>query len=537
MKITITAFTLAIIIRRSEAACPSFEIDLGSSCDVSTVTSKLPADCTIQELFPDGDQDTAIPNICKYVAPTQFVEVQGTYQADHNFMNGGGAPTNGEDPFPMAMARVSRFVNNPSDGMKNNRISWPEYVQKEDYNAANGYGVNGYMINFNIDRDAPNGSCKLNTAMCCYTESAKDTLLDNSDICRHDLSTSPQSNHVKSGWSVFDGDEAAYCVGFTWKDGESSDENKGNALFYASLYQTANHGFMGNVPGAPMCACLEQMPVVSNAACVKADDNDTMNYKLLFDAATNETSATHTVTMSYEACEEADLLTHVKAVHVGTPIATDIDEYLVGEGNCEITNAEYLNDHQMLLPTADTQTSQFRSLDGAVDDGIKWAQVFGEGTDFLPPILDPAAADEDMRTRMEECIPIYGRHCMVRRLCGSCTSEPHKDIIYQRLTALPAYQEGIATAETMDIPNLFMNQWKKENNEMHIDYELFSSVSDAINVVNAWEKSDYNSNNDKYGFPRNSGPKYHTWNQWNSYKWGGGYANHHGFYVEVPVQA
>ena len=533
MKITITALTLAIIIRRSEAACPS-EIDLGSSCDVATVTSKLPADCTIQELFPDGDQDTAIPNICKYVAPTQFVELQGTYQLDQNYVNGGGAPTDGEDSFEMAMARVSRFVNNPTDGMNNNRISWPEYVQKEKYNAANGYGENGYMINFNIDRDAPEGSCKMNTAMCCFTESAKDALPDNSDICRHDLSTSPQSNHVKSGWSVFAGDEAAHCVGFTWKEGDSSDENKGNALFYASLYQTAKHGFMGNVPGAPMCACLEQMPVVSNAACIKADDNGTMNYKLLFDAVTGEVSATHTVNMSYGACDEADLSTHVKTVHAGTSIATDIDNYLVGEGNCENTNAEYLNDYQMLLPT-DSQTSKFRSLDGAVEDGIEWAQVFGEGVDFLPPMVDPAEADEDMRTRMEACLSTLGRYCMVRRLCGSCTSEPHKDIIYQRHTALPDYQEGMSTDTTMDIPNLFMNQWRKQNNEMHIDYDLYSSVSDALNGVEAWEKSDYNNEDQNFGFPRNSGPKYHTWNQWNSYKWGGGHANHHGFYVEVPA--
>jgi len=283
-----------------------------------------------------------------------------------------------------------------------------------------------------------------------------------------------------------------------------------------------------------MCACLEQMPVVSNAACIKADDNGTMNYKLLFDAVTGEVSATHTVNMSYGACDEADLSTHVKTVHAGTSIATDIDNYLVGEGNCENTNAEYLNDYQMLLPT-DSQTSKFRSLDGAVEDGIEWAQVFGEGVDFLPPMVDPAEADEDMRTRMEACLATLGRYCMVRRLCGSCTSEPHKDIIYQRHTALPDYQEGMSTDTTMDIPNLFMNQWRKQNNEMHIDYDLYSSVSDALNGVEAWEKSDYNNEDQNFGFPRNSGPKYHTWNQWNSYKWGGGHANHHGFYVEVPA--
>jgi len=384
------------------------------------------------------------------------------------------------------------------------------------------------MTNFNIDPDAEKGSCKMNTVMCCYTESVMETLNDNSDICRHDLSTSPQSNHVESGWSIFTYDEPTHCVGFTWKENEDSDIYKGNALFRASLYQTATKGYMSNIPGAPMCACVEQMPVVTEAACITATGTD-LTYQLTIDADTGKVSATHSVSMTYGDC--GDLSTHVKAVHAGTDIQTAIDGYLVGANNCDVSNAEYLNTEQLLVTSA---TNVFKNLDGVQQDGITWKQLFGEGIYFLPPHLDPEEADGEMRSLMEACLTKLGRHCLLLRKCPSCTSTAHKEIIYQRITDFPRYQEGISTAETVDLPNLFMNQWRKENNVNLVDYKLFSSVQNALSNTNPWQVSDYNTNDNNYGFPRNSGPATYVYDQWNSYKWGGGSANQHGFYVEIP---
>ena len=288
MKITITALTLAILIRRSKAVCPP-EIDLQGECNYDAVVAALPTGCTLDELFPNQDAATVITELCKYDAPVQFVEIQGTYQKDRNYFDGGGTVTDGELHFDMATARMNRFITNPNDGMNHDLIGWPNYAQREDYNKDNGFGDNGYMTNFNIDPDAPKGSCKLNTAMCCFVESAQDPLVDNTDICRHDLSLSYESNHINEGWSIFSGDEAAHCVGFTWKDGTSSDTYKANALFYASMYQTVVKGYMGNVPGAPMCACLEQMPVVSKADCVQAEGTN-LNYKLLYNGFTTHST-------------------------------------------------------------------------------------------------------------------------------------------------------------------------------------------------------------------------------------------------------
>eukprot|EP00985_Skeletonema_marinoi_P034550 scaffold44224_cov270-Skeletonema_marinoi.AAC.1 len=319
-KLSISALTMALLIRRSDAVCEG-DISLGSTCDLAALETALSGStCTIDLLFPDGDAATAVQELCEYDAPTQFVHIQGSYQLDQRSMNGGGDVKDGENTFDIDVARVKRFIDNEMDDQV---IAWPEYAQKEEYNPANGYGDNGYMPNFNIDPDAEKGSCKLNTAMCCFVESQFD-FVDNSDICRHDLSKSPQSNHIKSAWSVFSGDESSHCVGFTWEDG---DIYKGNTLFYTSLYQTVVNGYMGNVPGAPMCACVEQMPVVTKADCVTSTGT-ALEYTFSVDKDTGDVSASHSVAMTYGDCGGNDLKAQVKATHAGSDIETAIDEYL-----------------------------------------------------------------------------------------------------------------------------------------------------------------------------------------------------------------
>lgn len=281
-----------------------------------------------------------------------------------------------------------------------------------------------------------------------------------------------------------------------------------------------------------MCACVEQMPVVTKADCVTSTGSG-LSYKFTVDAA-GEVTASASVTMTYGDCGDNDLSAQVKSLHAGTDIATGIDEYLVGDGNCDVTNEAYLNDVQLLVPSA---INELQDLHGVEYEGRKWKQLFGEGIYFLPPDYDAEAGDAEMRADLDACLEPLGRYCMILRKCVSCTVDSHKEIIYQRLTPFNEFQEGISTDTTMDIPNLFMNQWRKPNNVMHVDYELYSSVEDAIAGVNEWQQADYNSNSNKYGFPRNSGPNkgQYIGNQWNSYEWGGGHANHHAFYIEVPA--
>jgi hypothetical protein len=108
--------------------------------------------------------------------------------------------------------------------------------------------------------------CNLNVAMCCWVD--HDATLDprfvkNTDICYVDNTRAPSSNHIDAGFSIYggaNGNEDTFCHGFAWEDGSLDDTFKGNLLFISEIYENMhNHGLSNNVPGAPMCGCLEQV--------------------------------------------------------------------------------------------------------------------------------------------------------------------------------------------------------------------------------------------------------------------------------------
>merc|ERR1712176_1708137 len=80
------------------------------------------------------------------------------------------------------------------------------------------------------------------------------------------------ASHTASGFAVYpdDAEGNTNCMGFTWSDDASDPSSlyKGNLLFEVAMnYGLKNNGYTRSVPHAPMCACVEQMPVVSHADC------------------------------------------------------------------------------------------------------------------------------------------------------------------------------------------------------------------------------------------------------------------------------
>lgn len=136
-------------------------------------------------------------------------------------------------------------------------------------------------------------NCQLQSAMCCwvsdrqandnngncatpYDERCVDADPgDNTDLCAVDMSRStPDSTHVDGGFAVFHEDEAGpvHCHGLAW----GSDENeadfryKANNLFYVSMSDHMHdRGYVRNVQGAPMCGCVEHMPIVKRSDCTE----------------------------------------------------------------------------------------------------------------------------------------------------------------------------------------------------------------------------------------------------------------------------
>jgi len=541
IKISQFALATALLTHRASAACEgtisTFTGTSKADCTYANFLTNLSPDCNVATLFPDLDPATEVAEICEYDAPTQFVEIQGYYQDDKRYFSGGGSLVDGEN-FGIDSAQIKRFEANAGS---NQLIDWPQYAARIDYNAANGLSPegaeNGYPANMNLAT-----SCQLQTAMCCFTDDSigdafpvdKDT-----DVCRHDLLDSPQSNHIEDGWSVFPGGETStYCVGFTWTDG--TDELIGNMMYDVSLRNTALHGFRGGVPGAPMCGCVEHMPEVESAECRTASKASDITFTFDYDARSADVSASNSVDITYADCG-VDLATAYKAKAgvVGVPAEEDkIDAYLVGD--CETDLVEYLNEEQFLHEGQ-------HATKYVTPDPAHWSDiVVGEGIYFQPPLVDAAESDAAFRAMIDNACSdtVNGaevpRHCIVRRTCASCQKETHHDIYYKRLTDLPpvltlvseATETEPAVYEGLHFLDMFMNNWGKVNNLLGEDFKLYGSYEDALADTNEWTYCTYQNSFDNVGFPRNCGPTTIA-HDWNSYLRHGGYAEHHGFYVEI----
>jgi len=534
------AATLLLSGRGARAECLGAVSTFAGECTLEKFRENLLSadDCPDSLLFGEGDDAEdpaeAVAALCEYDAPVQFVEIQGSYQDDKLYFAGGGRLVDGPEPWEVRSAQIKRFAKNVAES---SLISWPEYYARLDYNADNGLGDNGYPANMNLET-----SCALRTAMCCFADDSEGdadgfSAVDATGVCRHDLSDSPQSNHIRKGWSVFPGSHApVHCTGFTWEEGDES--LVGNMLWDASLGRTAEKGWLRSVPGAPLCGCVEHMPTVERAACrtAKLAEGTDVEYTFTFDGA--DLSASSSATVEYGDCPEGDLAARYKAVRGDERILA----HLVGAADdggvgCADDAEEYLNDEQFLHVG--------RHPVKYADPGPGWSSlVVGEGTRFLPPVVDAIDADAAFRALIEaDC---GGRKCIVRRVCDSCR-ESHRDIFYVRRTDLPppgtrdADGDPVydASAGQVYFLNTFMNDWFDnvagvKFNVLGVDFDLYSTYEDALAGTNAWTWCNYND--PTVGFPRDCGPNGGVWYQWNSYahRDGQAEANNHGYYVERP---
>merc|ERR1712003_143091 len=155
------------------------------------------------------------------------------------------------------------------------------------------------------------------------------------------------SNHIKAGWTLFDPEtEGAYCTAFSWHDdeGHMTARYRGNALFYTSMYSGLyDAGMAKNIPSAPMCACIEQMPVVSHADCVSVAATDEL-YELSF--TPDAISVRLAASVTYGNC--GNFIDHY-ATMASDEEVTDLKSKIVGE--CDEPRKEFLNDKFLVRGT------------------------------------------------------------------------------------------------------------------------------------------------------------------------------------------
>lgn len=519
LKLSSYALTLALLNQRvplTAAACST--ISFPGDCTYAAFAGAMSAsNCTLAGLFPGKVQaaiEAEVAALCEYDVPVQFVEILGTYQADRRYLAGGGDVVDSEASWDVVTGNLQRFDDNLASKTV---IAFPEYAARVKYNQLNGGGNNGYPANMNLET-----SCALKTVMCCFTDDGEGYQEGDAttDVCRHDLRDSPQSNHIANGWSVFPGGETpAHCVGFTWD--ETNVDLIGNMMYDVSLRNTLNKGYKKGVPGAPMCGCVEHMPVVETAECRTASLTGVVLNVFTLEGD-GLLSASNKATIVYGNCGELDLASQYKANNPANEIL--IDAHLVGDGGCEANLAEYLEEDQFLIEGANP--NRYIQPNATV-----WEQVIGAGTHFLPPNINPAVADSEFRGLITACLGTKSRHCIIRRTCDSCTSPAHRDIYYKRISNLPPAGTN-TTAGQVYFLDLFMNRWASYKNLLGVDFEMYSSYEDAMAGTNKWLFCNYDYSSHPIGFPRDCGPYSYTGDQWNSYASWMPFAYHHGFFVE-----
>ena len=169
---------------------------------------------------------------------------------------------------------------------------------------------------------------------------------------------------TNGGFAIYPGDNAngegfMHCHGLAWSNSPNDMESryKGNNLFYVSMYDHLyTRGYVRNVPGAPMCGCLDTMPVVSRSDCTQVDVTELWVAKY---TPGNETVAPsislgldveNGVSVEFNACRGAvrnnDLESYYHRLSNEGRASVDeleeVRETLVGNNNCQSSIDEFM---------------------------------------------------------------------------------------------------------------------------------------------------------------------------------------------------
>lgn len=198
-----------------------------------------------------------------------------------------------------------------------------------------------YFSNFyNGDKE-----CRLGVIECCYTASRSPDqtgLENNAEMCALDLTLAAKSNHIQSpafrpSFTYYgtQPQDDSYCSGFAYDEDSFGEAVKYNTLFHmAMMTNLYEKNYVKNIPGAPLCGCVEQMPVVDNAACVKAKEG----YEL------NLSNGSISVAISWEDCG-TDLYSYYATLPGRSQTEKFfVKEKIVGAGQCEAAAVSFMNE-------------------------------------------------------------------------------------------------------------------------------------------------------------------------------------------------
>ena len=254
------------------SSCDYDAILAATGCDESTFWGHLETP-TLEEAKSKVRQLCDNAFAASEIFPFEKVTNKGR-QFDLEFFNGGGEYNNIEIEGQTLEDQSARLKAVADNVLSSQIISWPYDMPSLDLTE----------------------SCSSKAVTCCWTndkynvgdgacDSATGCIdkepLDNTDVCSVDMSKSRRASRVHQGTAFYPGDSEGdvNCHGFAW--GEEDEMFKGNALFHLAMQKGfMENGYVHNVPGAPMCGCVEN---VSHIEHIHQDNPKSQYNTILFE--------------------------------------------------------------------------------------------------------------------------------------------------------------------------------------------------------------------------------------------------------------
>jgi len=397
----------------------------------------------------------------------------------------------------------------------------------------------------NFDR----GACTTNAAMCCWPKDRqandnngncaepydvncvdKDPA-DNTNLCFADYAKGDASTNLSSsdGFAVFPGDNDAgegsiHCHGYAWADDEydSISRYTGNNLFFVSMYDHMHQrGYVKNVPGMPMCACMDQMPVTTRSDCTQVDLTE--DWEMAYVDPGDNGGAGYfegrmtKVEVEFNACQgrngrNNDLWAYAARLYdegrmTGAQFGK-VGRVLTDDNDCR-HNTEYEKQKKGLVT-------------GHVHDPLVYTKVAGR--DNLKD-GEPHGREAFNKAFFEQTLT---EKPIMLRICPDCI-RTHRKVYYRRLTPAPA--DGLDILHNI---LFYRSNNPKTGNAWNVDFTLHSTYQDAETGANPWQCPG-NNFNDRAPFDGECSPSGDkVQNQWSAFNHFPGPQPNVAYYVNKP---
>jgi len=140
--------------------------------------------------------------------------------------------------------------------------------------------------------------------------------------------------------------------------------------------------------------------------------------------------------------------------------------------------------------------AMFDEFDAVINSGASWQKV-----------LDLQPTSVDLGQHAFNRLFWNSKYSILKRVCNGCDDE-HKEIFYKRMTKLHSFDLYSYTYD-----------WKKTDNVLGVDFNLYSTFDNAVNDHEPWKYCNYDDQN--IGMFRDCGREALSGHQWSSKTKGG----------------